>query len=74
MSLHELYEQHIQPLPSDEQLRLVERIVAGIVRHENGEEKTKSIMQLHGNGADCWRGVDAKAYVDELRGEWDRRP
>ncbi|MEN9935409.1 MAG: hypothetical protein RLZZ387_1988 [Chloroflexota bacterium] len=29
-------------------------------------------MELHGLGAEIWRGIDAQAYVNELRDEWDR--
>ena len=37
------------------------------------EEPTRvSIMGLHSLDAEIWRGVDAQAYVNELRNEWDR--
>ncbi|MFZ8852392.1 hypothetical protein [Fervidibacter sp.] len=39
------------------------------------EEKPKrSIMELHGLGAEIWQGIDAQEYVNELRREWDHRP
>ena len=34
----------------------------------------RSIMELHGLGAEIWEGIDAQEYVDELRKEWDHRP
>jgi hypothetical protein len=33
----------------------------------------RSIMELHGLGAEIWQNIDAQSYVDELRNEWDRR-
>lgn len=69
--LETLYEQHIQPLSGLDQLRLIERIAAGVARKE---ESGRNIMELHGKGAKLWHGVDADQYVDELRREWDHRP
>lgn len=34
----------------------------------------RSIMELHGLGAEIWEGIDAQEYVNELRKEWDHRP
>lgn len=34
-------------------------------------EPPVSIMALHGLGKELWEGVDAQAYVDQLRREWD---
>jgi hypothetical protein len=70
-----LYEQHVRPLSGSDQLRLVGRIVDGIAGQDDGGQKPRrDIMDLHGNGAELWRGVDAAAYVDEMRREWDHRP
>ena len=38
------------------------------------ERAKRSIMELHGLGAEIWHNIDAQTYVDELRNEWDRRP
>jgi len=35
--------------------------------------KTHSILELDGLGAEIWKDIDAQAYVDELRDEWDYR-
>jgi hypothetical protein len=70
-----LYEQHLRFLPDIEQLRLVERIVQGIAEHhEDDGPVPRDIMELHGKGAEVWRGVDAEEYVEELRNEWEHRP
>jgi len=75
LKVERLYEQHVRSLSDQEQLRLVERIVQGIAEHhEYGEAASRDIMELHGRGADVWQGVDAGAYVEELRKEWDHRP
>ncbi len=33
-----------------------------------------SILELAGLGAEVWKGVDAQAYVNQIRNEWDTRP
>ena len=47
--------------------------------HEEPEKPRRTIMELHGLGADAWRDekgqlVDAQQYVNELREEWEDRP
>lgn len=75
VKLDRLYEEHVRLLSDKEQLRLVERIVQGIAEHHGGSEaRSRDIMELHGKRADVWQGVDAAAYVEELRREWDHRP
>lgn len=70
-----LYEDLVRPLSHKEQLRLVERIVQGIAEdHGKAESRPRDIRELHGKGAYLWHGVDAGAYVEELRREWDHRP
>jgi hypothetical protein len=75
MSIERLYDRHIKPLPSHEQLKLVELIARKMARSRYTVERPKrSIMELHGLGAEIWEGVDAQEYVNELRKEWDHRP
>jgi hypothetical protein len=38
---------------------------------ESAEKPKHSLMDLHGLGAEIWQGVDAQAYVNRLREEWD---
>ena len=71
----QLYQQHVRPLSGAEQLQLVERIVKGLAAPQPGTQlEPRSIMELHGKGAEVWRGVDPAAYVEHLRSEWDHRP
>lgn len=74
MSIEQLYEQHIKSLPSHEQLKLVELIARKMARHRDAKHPKRSIMELHGLGAEIWEGIDAQEYVNELRREWDHRP
>ena len=71
----DVYRQHIQSLPPSERLHLL-ALLAKDAAHATEEitKSTHSIMELHGLGAEIWRGVDAQQYVDELRNEWDARP
>jgi hypothetical protein len=32
----------------------------------------RSLRELRGLGKEIWEGIDAQAYVDQLRDEWDR--
>jgi hypothetical protein len=35
---------------------------------------SKSLLALRGLGASVWAGVDTKAYVADLRDEWEGEP
>ena len=75
LQLGELYAKYIKPLPLVERLRLVELIARDTVQAEDLVTTPQyDIMQLHGLGAEIWEGIDAQAYVDTLRNEWDHRP
>jgi hypothetical protein len=72
----EIYERHIKPLPVAERLRLL-----AVIAHDLAQQPTdvtprpqRSIMELHGLGAEIWQGIDAQEYVNGLRQEWDHRP
>jgi hypothetical protein len=71
MTVAEIYEKHIKPLPLDERLELVERIKREADAGEEKAEPKHSIMELHGLGAEIWQGINAQEYIDEMRDEWD---
>ena len=75
-TVEELYQRHVMPLQLREQLQLVEMIVQKMLlaKESTPPPKKRSIMELHGLGAEIWEGVDAQEYVNELRKEWDHRP
>lgn len=64
-----LYEQQIKPLPLSDQLRLIELIARDMARSTAPEAALRSIMELHGLGAEIWLNVDAQEYVNKLREE-----
>lgn len=68
-TIDQLYEQQIKALPRAAKLRLLARIANELAGSD--EEKTLSIMGLHGLGAEIWNGIDAQEYVNKLRDEWD---
>ncbi len=76
ISVEEIYERHIKPLPVTERLRLLEITARDLVmQSETSADKPKrSIMELHGLGKEIWEGIDAQEYVNTLRAEWDHRP
>ena len=75
MSVDELYAKYIKHLPSTERLRLVEITAHDLAqpREQSVVPPKRSIMELHGLGAEIWKGIDAKEYINELRDEWDSR-
>jgi hypothetical protein len=75
-TVEEIYQQYIKPLPASERLRLLAITAQDLAgqRIDTVEGPKRSIMELHGLGAEIWNGVDAQNYVDKLRGEWDHRP
>ncbi len=75
-NIETIYQQYIKPLPHDEQLRLLAKMAEELAngKEENKLSEKRSIMELHGLGAEIWEGVDAQEYVNQLRNEWDHRP
>jgi hypothetical protein len=68
----EIYERYVRALPAQERLRLL-AIVADDLAAPPPAAPARSVMELHGLGRDAWKGVDADAYIERLRGEWDER-
>ncbi|MEP7190141.1 MAG: hypothetical protein ABI901_13190 [Roseiflexaceae bacterium] len=68
--LDQIYEQQIKPLSRAARLQLLARIAQDLATDEDTGKR--SIMELHGLGAEIWDGIDAQQYVNEMRDEWDR--
>ena len=75
-NIETIYQRHIKPLSHGEQLKLLARMAEELAT--NGEKtkpsQKRSIMELHGLGAEIWEGIDAQEYVNNLRDEWENRP
>lgn len=73
MTVTEIYERHVASLSVEDRLRLAERIVGESANqiNDDGERPKHNIMELHGLGAELWKGIDAQKYIDEMRDEWD---
>lgn len=71
-STKNIYDEHIKPLPRDQQVQLLDLLRDKL---ENGDDggKPHSILELHGLGKEIWQGIDPKDYVRKLRDEWDER-
>jgi len=61
----------VQHLTPDDQLRLVEDLVANIRSQGTGRSKKHSIMELKGLSKEIWKDVDVEKYIDEERNSWD---
>ncbi len=75
MSIEQIYERYIKVLSSSEKRRLMKMINQGWTSDaplsEENVHAAPSILELHGLGREIWQDVDAQAYVDRLRDEWD---
>jgi hypothetical protein len=75
-TLEEFYEQHIRPLSPPDRLRLLALVAEDLANEapDSLSSPRRSILELHGLGAETWKGVDAQEYVNELREEWNPHP
>lgn len=71
MTLEEVLAQ-IPRLSVDERKQLITAIVDSLFTESTSQQK-RSILELEGLGAELWQGIDAQAYVDVLRNEWEER-
>jgi hypothetical protein len=60
----------VQHLTYEDQLRLVEDLVASLRRQGKARPK-HSIMELRGLGKELWKGVDVEKYINEERNSWN---
>lgn len=72
MTIIELLEQ-AKTLSAQERKELVKMLVDSLDVAEAPREQ-HSILELAGLGKEIWEGIDAQAYVNQLRSEWDQRP
>jgi len=76
LSIEELYERYVKPLPARDRLRLVSITTEDLSREtaEHEDSRTRSLLDYEGIAKDNPVGVDAQEYVTSLRSEWDHRP
>ncbi len=72
LTIEELY-QHIKVRPLRERLTLAALISqdAAVAVSDQKITPKRSLLELRGLGAEIWQGINAQAYVDEMRNEWD---
>lgn len=74
LTARQVYQQYIQDIPTAEQLELIALISTHLATEiPHGEQKTRSLLELEGLGADLWKGIEAQDYVNALRDEWEPR-
>jgi hypothetical protein len=61
----------VQHLTPDDQLRLVEDLVANIRRQSTAQPKKHNVMEFRGIAKKLWEGVDVEKFIDEERNSWD---
>ena len=62
--------QQAQTLSPQERKELVKLLVDSIEVRQAGPPRRLS--ELRGLGKDIWQDIDAQAYVNQLRSEWDK--
>lgn len=65
------YIKEIDQLTPDEQLNLIEIILARLKSNLKKKLTEHSIMELQGLGAHIWKNIDAQQYVNKERKSWD---
>ncbi|MBC7869205.1 MAG: hypothetical protein H7Y09_00085 [Chitinophagaceae bacterium] len=66
--------QEIQTLPINQRKSLIKLLVDTLPDEESVKDKKHSLLELEGLGTELWHEIDAQAYVNQLRQEWDHRP
>lgn len=65
----------IRALPLEERRQLMKLMVDTLTDpDEQPTKKGRSLAELRGLGKEIWSGIDAQAYIDQQRDEWDQRP
>jgi hypothetical protein len=59
----------VEHLSPDDQLRLMEQMVATL-RRQMGTGEARRITELKGLGKEIWQDVDVQRYIDEERDSW----
>jgi len=61
----------IERLTPDEQLLLLERLVALLRRQLSVPMSRRSILELQGLGKEIWQGLDIQEYIAKERASWN---
>ena len=70
-----LYARYIKPSTAEDRLRLLAMIAHDLASVTTPKQpRERSLLELEELGPEIWQGMDAQAYVHELREEWDQRP
>jgi hypothetical protein len=65
----------VQHLTPDEQLQLLEDVIASIRQRTSTQSQTEprlyNAMEFRGFAKEIWKGVDVEKYIEEERNSWD---
>lgn len=75
MNYTDVYARYIRPLPVAERLQLISLIAQGVETdcREIEALPLANIMEFEGIAKGAWNGIDAQAYLQKLRDEWENR-
>lgn len=66
--------EEIRVLSVEDRKRLIGLIVDTLADEGSQSSPRHSLEELRGLGKEIWTGIDAQAYVNQMRDEWDMRP
>jgi hypothetical protein len=73
--INEFYSHSIKPLPAADRRRLLALMARDLAHADDSEASgERSLLELEGLGAEIWLDIEAQAYVDAVRDEWERHP
>jgi plasmid stability protein len=56
---------------SKQDRRSVAQEVVYLLEQASKQAEPRSILELRGLGRECWDNIDAAAYIDQERAEWE---
>lgn len=65
------YVRGVDKLEPEQQLRLVELLSTKLYKHIKKKKNNHKITELHGLGAEIWKGYNIDEYIEKERSSWD---
>jgi hypothetical protein len=73
MTMAEILQQ-AKTLSLQERKEPVKLLIDSLEVADAAPRRQRRLSELRGLGKEIWHGIDAQAYVNQLRNEWNERP
>jgi len=67
MTVNDIYQSKIKPLPVHERLQLLEMMAHDLAQETSPRKSRANIFKLRGLGKDVWKDIDIEEYIRESR-------